>query len=114
ALTLYVDARLFRSLHVAFDRLGLVTADPETARVTLSIIAAAMVSLLVFTFTTTTVVIQLASAQYTPRLMRSVLRDRITKVSLTLFVSTFAYAMIVLRSVVERADLIVVPELSLA
>lgn len=111
--TIYADAQIALALERAFARLDLVTGDPNAARVILSVIAGAMVSLLVFTFTMTMVVIQLASSQYSPRLMRSVLRDRPTKISLTLFICTFAYALIVLRSVIDQPKLTVVPELSI-
>lgn len=113
-LTLYADAELSEEFRLVFDRLNVITGDADAARTILSAIATAMVSLLVFTFTMTMVVIQLASAQYSPRLMRSVLRDKPTHISLTLFICTFAYALIVLRSVVSLDDRVVVPELSLA
>jgi uncharacterized membrane protein len=112
--TLYVDLATSTVIERLFARVDVITGDPDAARAILSVIAGSMVSLLVFTFTMTMVVIQLASAQYTPRLMRSVLRDRPTKASLTLFICTFAYALVVLRAVADDQERVVVPELSLA
>lgn len=113
-LTLYADAELGDAVESLLVRNDLFSSDPDTARAMLTVIAGAMVSLLVFSFTMTMVVIQLASAQYSPRLTRSVLRDRPTKVALALFICTFAYAMLVLRAVVDQDGDQVVPELSLA
>lgn len=111
--TLYADSRLSDALSSWFFQLDLITGDPDSARTILSVIAGSMVTLLVFTFTTTMVIIQLASAQYSPRLTRSVLRDGITKLGLTLFISTFVYALVVMRAVSEQQDVVYVPELSL-
>jgi uncharacterized membrane protein len=113
-LTLYADAELGDRVDSLLYRSELLTSDPDTARAMLTVISGAMVSLLVFSFTMTMVVIQLASAQYSPRLMRSVLRDRPTKMALALFICTFAYSMLVLRAVVDQPGAQVVPELSLA
>jgi uncharacterized membrane protein len=50
-------------------------------------------------FTITMLVLQLASSQLSPRVMRTFLRDRGNQVVLGLFVATFLYTLVVLREV---------------
>jgi uncharacterized membrane protein len=50
-------------------------------------------------FSLTVVVLQIASAQFTPRVMRNLTGDRGTQVVLGVFLGTFTYALIVLRAV---------------
>lgn len=79
----------------------------SSARSVLSTIAASMLTFLALVFTLTIVALQLAS-DYSPRLLRTFLLARATKVALGLFVATFTYAVLVLREVSE----VEVPELS--
>jgi len=48
--------------------------------------------------------LQLASSQFSPRLLRTFARDRVVHATLALFLSTFTYALTVLRTVREQAD----------
>ncbi len=80
---------------------------PDSARAILSTIAASMLTFLALVFTLTVVALQLAS-DFSPRLLRGFLVARASKVALGLFVSTFTYAVLVLREV----DPDNVPELS--
>lgn len=50
-------------------------------------------------FSITIVVLQLASAQFSPRVLRMFLRDRTIRLSLGVFLGSFVYAIVVLRSV---------------
>ena len=50
-------------------------------------------------FTVTMLVLQLASSQLSPRVMRTYLRDRTNQIVLGLFIATFLYALLVLREV---------------
>ncbi len=47
-------------------------------------------------FTITVVVLQLASNQFSPRVLRTFLRDRGTQIPLGVFIATFVYALSVL------------------
>jgi uncharacterized membrane protein len=60
------------------------------------------------------VALQLASQQFSPRVMRTFFRDRGTKVALGVFLSTTVYALLVLRKVVpeDEASVGFVPEIS--
>ena len=71
----------------------------ESARSLLSTIASAMISVTGLVFSITMVVMQLASSQFTPRLLGSFLSSRITQVTLGVFTSSFVFALIVLRDV---------------
>lgn len=74
---------------------------PAGARSVLSTITTAMISVTGLVFSITMVVLQLASSQFTPRVLGSFLDSRITQVTLGVFTGTFLYALTVLRSVRE-------------
>ncbi len=73
--------------------------SPEGARSVLSTIAQSMLTFTGLVFTITMLVLQLASTQLSPRVMRTFLRDRGNQVVLGLFVATFVYTLLVLREV---------------
>jgi uncharacterized membrane protein len=77
---------------------------PEGARQLLTAIASAMITVTGTVFSITVVVLQLASSQYSPRLLRNFLRHRGTQVTLGLFLGTFAYALAVLRVIRAAAE----------
>ena len=87
--------------HATEARLGF-QGDAEAARSILSTIAAAMITFTGLVFSITIVALQLASAQFSPRVMRTFLRDRTSKLALATFVATFGFAFTVMRS--TRAD----------
>ncbi len=82
----------------------LFAGGPDSARLVLSTIAAAMLSFTALVFTVTMLVLQLASGQLSPRVMRTFLRDRTTQTVLGLFVATFLYSLLVLREVRTPVD----------
>jgi len=71
----------------------------EGARSMLSTIAQSMLTFTGLVFTITMLVLQLASSQLSPRVMRTFLRDRSNQVVLGFFVATFVYTLAVLRDV---------------
>ena len=77
----------------------LFAGGPDSARLVLSTIAAAMLSFTGLVFTVTMLVLQLASSQLSPRVMRTFLRDRVNQTVLGLFVATFLYSLLILREV---------------
>ena len=81
----------------------LFSGGPEAARTVLSVIAGSLVTVTSLTFSLTVVTLQLASSQFSPRLLRTFTRDRLVHVSLGLLLGTFTYAVTVLRTV--RASL---------
>jgi uncharacterized membrane protein len=71
----------------------------DGARGVLFAIAGTTHSVLTVVFSLTVVVLQLAAAQFTPRVVRTLTGDRGTQVALGVFFGTFTYALLVLRAV---------------
>lgn len=76
-----------------------LSGDPDAALAILTTVAASMVTLTGLVLTITMVVVQLATGQFTPRVLRAVLRDRPSQFAIGIFVATFAHAMLVMREV---------------
>lgn len=68
----------------------------ESARNLLSVIAGSMVTSISLIFSVTMVVLQLASAQYSPRVLRSFIRDRLVQTVLAAYIATFVYCLLLL------------------
>ncbi len=97
--------------HLQGDLPYLFSGNVDSARSLLSTIASAMISLTGLVFSITMVVMQLASSQFTPRLLGTFLSSRITQVTLGVFTSSFLFAFVVLRDV-RGGDDPFVPQLS--
>lgn len=69
------------------------------ARSVLGTVTTSMISVTGLVFSITMVVLQLASSQFSPRVLGSFLDSRITQATLGVFAATFLYALTVLRSV---------------
>ncbi len=89
----------------------LVRMDPETARSVLSTIATTMATVAATTFSLTIVALTLAAQQYTPRMLHNYISNRGNQLTLGVLAGTFAYALLVLRSVRNEPD--VVPAMAL-
>ncbi|MFQ6485948.1 DUF2254 domain-containing protein, partial [Brachybacterium epidermidis] len=72
---------------------------PEGARGLLGTIATGMISMTGLVFSITMVILQLASSQFTPRVLGGFLESRITQVTLGVFIASFVFALTVTRSV---------------
>lgn len=83
----------------------------EGARELLSTIASSMISLTALVFSITVLVLQLASGQFSPRVIRTFLQEPATKVAMAVFVGTFVYAFVLLTKV-RAAPVVFVPALS--
>lgn len=70
-----------------------------TATALLAAIAAAMITFTGFVFSVLLLVVQFASGQFTPRALRTAYRDRLTQISLGVFVGTFVYTLNVLAEI---------------
>ncbi|NHA68041.1 DUF2254 domain-containing protein [Phycicoccus flavus] len=91
----------------------LFSGNVDSARSLLGTIASAMISVTGLVFSITMVVMQLASSQFTPRLVGSFLGSRIVQTTLGVFTSSFVFALMVLRDV-RGGDRIFVPQLSVS
>jgi len=83
------------------------SVGPDGARAVLGALASSMLTFIVFVFSILLVAVQLASAQLTPRIIALVYRNRVIKLSLTVFVYTFTYTLAVLSDIEES-----VPQIS--
>ncbi|UOW01693.1 DUF2254 domain-containing protein [Agrococcus sp. SCSIO52902] len=89
---------------LAADELPYVfPGGPNGARDMLGTIAGAMISVTGLVFSITMVVVQLASSQYSPRILGDFLASRTTQVTLGIFAASFTYALTVLRSVIGES-----------
>jgi len=82
----------------------LFSGGPEAARAVLQAIAGSLITVTSLTFSLTVVTLQLASSQFSPRLLRTFTSDRFVHVTLALFLAAFSFALTVLRSVREEGN----------
>ena len=78
----------------------------------LSTIAGSMMSVMGVTFSITVVALVMASSQYTPRILRNFMRDRVTQTVLGIFAGIFTYCLIVLRTIRGGNEVEFVPRLA--
>ncbi|SHE90987.1 Uncharacterized membrane protein [Microbulbifer donghaiensis] len=78
--------------------------DADSARALLQVIAGSTITVAGTVFSITVVALTLASNQFGPRLVRNFIRDRGTQVSLGIFLSTFVYALVTMRSIGTLGD----------
>ncbi|HEV2149116.1 MAG TPA: DUF2254 domain-containing protein [Longimicrobiaceae bacterium] len=71
----------------------------EGARAVLNVITGSLITVTGVVFSVVIVAVQLASSQYTPRVLRNFTSDRGNQVVLGIFIGTFTYAVLVLRTV---------------
>ncbi|MBA2433624.1 MAG: DUF2254 domain-containing protein [Chthoniobacterales bacterium] len=72
---------------------------PEGARSVLSTIAGSTITVAGVVFSITIVTLSLASSQFGPRLLRNFMNDRATQFVLGVFVATFLYSLLILRTI---------------
>lgn len=88
------------------------TGGPEGAYSLLSALAASMITVAGTVFSISIVVLTLASSQFGPRLLRNFLRDTGNQLVLGTFIGTFAYCLLVLRTVRAVDESPFVPNIS--
>jgi uncharacterized membrane protein len=86
--SLWVD----RSIDTADAPVWLFTGDADAAAQITSTLTAAMLAFLAVVFSTTLVAVQLASSQYSPRIVRVFVRSRVTQATLATFLASFIVA----------------------
>ncbi|MGN6546897.1 MAG: DUF2254 family protein, partial [Aureliella sp.] len=69
------------------------------ARGVLNAIAAGLITVTGVVFSVTVVALQLASSQFTPRVLRTFMGDRGNQLVLGVFIATFTYSLLVMRSI---------------
>lgn len=76
----------------------------DGARGVLSTIASGLITVTGVVFSVTVVALQLASSQFTPRVLRNFMADRGNQVVLGVFIGTFTYTLLVLRTIRSATD----------
>jgi uncharacterized membrane protein len=87
-----------RHLHSFTFHRGLFPTDLDDARTLLATIATALLTFTGVVFSITLVALQMASTQYSPRVLRTFVRKPVTKLALSTFIATFVYALTLLAS----------------
>ncbi len=82
----------------------LFPGGPEGARSVFSAVASSTLTLAGLVFSVTILVLQLASSQFSPRALRTFLKDRPSQLTLGILVGTFVYSLLGLRSVWGSSD----------
>lgn len=82
----------------AYEEIGDLLSFAVDARTIVTTVSAAMMTFIGVVFSISLVAVQMASGQLTPRLVRIFVRSRISKLTLTVFLATFAFSLLVLTS----------------
>ena len=101
-LTLRLDAALQADPSATFYLV--FGGGAEGARGVLEAIAGSVITVTGVVFSITIVALQLASSQFTPRVLHNFTGDRANQVVLGVFIGTFTYTLLVLRAVRSAAD----------
>jgi uncharacterized membrane protein len=93
----------------------LFSGDAGAARTVLSAVGGSLITVTSLTFSLTVVTLQLASSQFSPRLLRTFSRDPFVHWTLALFLATFTYSVMVLRTVRDGGQSVAefVPQISI-
>lgn len=94
---LWVDARSWSA--TSFWWLGANPAGEDGARLVLSTIAGSMMTVASLVFSMTLVALTLAAGNIGPRLIDRFMDNRVNQIALGLFLATFIYSLLVLRSI---------------
>lgn len=101
-----LDAALVRSLQDDgdYDTLAELLRFAEDAKTVVSAVGSAMMTFIGVVFSISLVAVQMASGQFTPRVVRLFVRSRITKATFAVFLATFVLTLLVLTSYDSSAD----------
>lgn len=105
-----VETLVKREWLLNYPRLFGLGADGS--RGMLTAIASSMLTVAALAFSLTLTALTQASGQYSPRILRNFMRDRINQFILGYFVSVFAYCLVVLRTIRGAEELTFVPSLA--
>lgn len=91
-----LDSRLDREILLRWP--WLFNTSGDGARSLLTAVASAMITVAALTFSITVLVLSLGASQYTPRVIRTFMGNRLTQTVLGVLVGVFAYCVIVMRA----------------
>lgn len=87
--------------------------DASTARSIASTIAAALLSLTVFSFTMVMVVLNQAASQMSNRVLTSMIQNRFQQIVLGYYIGTIVYALAILSTIRDTSESMTIPSLSI-
>lgn len=90
-----------------------ILIGPSGGRAMLTTIAGSMITVASLVFSMTLIVLTMAAGQLGPRILSRFMRDRVTQISLGLFLATFVYCVAVLLTVEETPETNFVPQFSI-
>ncbi len=95
-----VDTEIVRTLQDAgeYDSIKDLAGIADDAKTVISTIGSAMMTFIGVVFSISLVAVQMASGQFSPRVVRLYVRSRITKATLTVFMATFLFSLMTLTS----------------
>ena len=82
----------------------LIPTTVDSARAILSTIAGATITVAGVMFSLTVIAVQLASSQFSPRVLRGLLRDRVSQHTIGITVAVFTYCLLVLAGTRQTGD----------
>ncbi|OEJ41843.1 hypothetical protein AR457_06395 [Streptomyces agglomeratus] len=88
----------------AYDEVGDLIGIAEDAKTIVTTISSAMMTFIGVVFSISLVAVQMASGGFTPRVVRIFVRSRITKLTLTVFLATFLFSLLVLTQYDSKSD----------
>ena len=94
----HLDLRVDAHLPPWMDAI-VFSGDAGAARTVLDAVASSLITVTSLTFSLTVVTLQLASSQFSPRLLRTFTQDIFVQVTLAIFLATFTFSLTVLRAV---------------
>lgn len=101
---------LLVEVSIAMDRIaaerfpGLFAASPQSARSVLAAISGSVITVAGVTFSVMVVAVSQVSSQYTPRVLRNFMRDRVSQATLGVLCGVFVYSLVVLRTIRTDGD----------
>jgi len=99
SVLIQVDVTLIGNLHTKTILPWLFSGTADAARSILSTIAGSLITVISIAFSLIIVALQQASAQFSPRVLRSFTADRGNQIVLGTYIATFVYSLLVLRAV---------------
>ncbi|WP_030983920.1 DUF2254 domain-containing protein [Streptomyces sp. NRRL S-1813] len=101
-----LDLKIIAALQQAhaYAAVGELVSIAEDTRTIVTTISSAMMTFIGVVFSISLVAVQMASGQLTPRVVRIFIRSRISKITLTVFLATFLFSLLVLTSYESETD----------
>ncbi|MFF5970934.1 DUF2254 domain-containing protein [Streptomyces sp. NPDC012769] len=101
-----LDAKIVDALRDegAYEAVGDLAGIAEDAKTVVTTVSSAMMTFIGVVFSISLVAVQMASGQFSPRVVRIFVRSRITKATLAVFLATFLLSLLVLTSYESETD----------